>query len=293
MNRKKLNLIQRFPAGLSKFVVSKPWLTVILCVVFVVLCGRGALFLEISKDIRIFFSPDNPQLKTCNDLEQTYAKSNSVLLVLSRKDDGTIFTADSLAAIQYVTERAWKTPFSRRVDSLTNYQHSFAEDDDLIVEDLVASNASELTEESLKRIRKNALSNVLLVDRLVSRDGTVAAVNVPIQLEGKDQKTEQPAVADFVRSLKMEVEENYEQVPQNLCKWCSFYKGNGGTCDVQIPKWKPKGGTSYKKSTVKSENSVLSEEDFLAYTDIPEEEGMIKGKVDESKPTKIKVVYDD
>ena len=87
---------------------------------------------------------------------------------------------------------------------------------------------------------------------------------------------------------KMEVEENYEQVPQNLCKWCSFYKGNGGTCDVQIPKWKPKGGT-YKKSTVKSENALLSEEDFLAHTSVPEEEGMIKGKVDETpnKPTTI------
>jgi hypothetical protein len=91
----------------------------------------------------------------------------------------------------------------------------------------------------------------------------------------------------------MEVEENYEQKPQNLCKWCSFYKGNGGTCDVQIPKWKPKGGKSYKKSSVKSENAVLSEEDFLAYTDVPEEQGMIIGKVDESKPVKPKVVYDD
>ena len=81
---------------------------------------------------------------------------------------------------------------------------------------------------------------------------------------------------------RMEVEENYEQKPQNLCKWCSFYKGNGGTCDVQIPKWKPKGKT-YKKSTVKSENAVLSEEEFLAHTEITEEEGMVKGKV----------VYDD
>ena len=77
---------------------------------------------------------------------------------------------------------------------------------------------------------------------------------------------------------RMEVEENYEQKPQNLCKWCSFHKSNGGTCDAEIPKWKPKGKT-YKKSTVKSENSVLSEEDFLAYTEVPEEEGMVKGKV--------------
>jgi hypothetical protein len=41
-----------------------------------------------------------------------------------------------------------------------------------------------------------------------------------------------------------EYEDRYEQVSQNLCKWCSFYKGNGGPCDVQIPVWKPK----YKKS---------------------------------------------
>ena len=40
-----------------------------------------------------------------------------------------------------------------------------------------------------------------------------------------------------------EHEEKYEQVPQNLCKWCSFYKGNGGPCEVEIPKWEPK----YKK----------------------------------------------
>ena len=37
-----------------------------------------------------------------------------------------------------------------------------------------------------------------------------------------------------------EYEDRYEQKPQNLCKWCSFYKGNGGPCDVQIPKWEPK-----------------------------------------------------
>jgi hypothetical protein len=77
---------------------------------------------------------------------------------------------------------------------------------------------------------------------------------------------------------RMEVEEKYEQVPQNLCKWCSFHKSNGGPCDAVVPKWKPK-GKKYKKSTVKSENVVLSEEEFLSHTEIPEEEGMVKGKV--------------
>ena len=45
-----------------------------------------------------------------------------------------------------------------------------------------------------------------------------------------------------------EYEDRYEQKPQNLCKWCSFYKGNGGMCDVELPKWEPK-KKQYKKES--------------------------------------------
>ena len=45
-----------------------------------------------------------------------------------------------------------------------------------------------------------------------------------------------------------EYEDRYEQKPQNLCKWCSFYKGNGGVCDVELPKWEPK-KKQYKKES--------------------------------------------
>ena len=58
-----------------------------------------------------------------------------------------------------------------------------------------------------------------------------------------------------------------------------------------MPKWKPK-GKKYKKSTVKSENVVLSEEEFLSHTELPEEEGMIKGKADEEPQVK-NTVWDD
>ncbi len=78
---------------------------------------------------------------------------------------------------------------------------------------------------------------------------------------------------------RMENEEKYEQKPQNLCKWCSFYKGNGGTCDVVIPKFEWKGKKSKRKSDVKSENAFVSEDEFTAHTEIPPEEGMVKGKV--------------
>ena len=59
---------------------------------------------------------------------------------------------------------------------------------------------------------------------------------------------------------KMDVEKNYEQVPQNLCKWCSYWKGNGGPCDAEPPKWKPK--KSHWKKGPKSENVVLDDSDI-------------------------------
>ena len=66
----------------------------------------------------------------------------------------------------------------------------------------------------------------------------------------------------FVHDAIKEREENedrYEQVPQNLCKWCSFYKGNGGPCDVVLPKWKPKFKKKENYADVSSETKGFIE----------------------------------
>ena len=51
--------------------------------------------------------------------------------------DGMVFTPETLSAVEWLTEQAWQIPYSIRVDSVTNFQHTYAEGDDLIVEDLV------------------------------------------------------------------------------------------------------------------------------------------------------------
>ena len=72
---------------------------------------------------------------------------------------------------------------------------------------------------------------------------------------------------------RMETEENYEQVPQILCKWCSYWKGNGGPCDAEPPKWEPK-KSKWKKGP-KSENVVLQEDVIVNALAQPSEEGTI------------------
>jgi len=74
---------------------------------------------------------------------------------------------------------------------------------------------------------------------------------------------------------RMEVEENYEQKPQNLCKWCSFHTSNGGNCDAEIPKWKPKGKPRYKREKDTFTNATLDDSTIQTALDTQEGEGEI------------------
>ena len=103
--------------------------------VVAMVAASGGRFLEFTNDYRVFFSGDDPHLLAFESLQSTYTKNDNVLFVIAPEDE-KVFTNETLAAISDLTDRAWQTPFSIRVDSLSNYQHTEAEGDDLIVADL-------------------------------------------------------------------------------------------------------------------------------------------------------------
>ncbi|MDH3888160.1 MAG: MMPL family transporter, partial [Gammaproteobacteria bacterium] len=108
----------------------------------------------------------------------------------------------TLNAIARLTEESWQIPYSLRVDSITNYQHTEARDDDLLVDDLVPEDVLDaLDEAAIQRIRNIALNEPLLVDHLISARGHVTGVNVTIQLPDDTSGKEVPSVAAFSRDL--------------------------------------------------------------------------------------------
>ena len=83
-----------------------------------------------------------------------------------------------MSLIHEMTEDAEQTPLSIRIDSLTNFQHTWAEDDDMIVEDLVYDLA-DLDQKRFEYIRTVALNEPNLVNRLLSRPkGDVTVINM-------------------------------------------------------------------------------------------------------------------
>jgi predicted RND superfamily exporter protein len=200
-------------ANLGPWVVKYRWWVIVATIVTVAAASSGMRFLSFNMDNRIFFSKDNPQLVALETLENTYVKTYNVVFIVAPRG-GNIFDQRVLAAVEELTEASWQIPYSSRVDSITNYQHTWAEEDDLIVASLV-ENASALSDEALQEIKDIALSRPMLVNRLISPSGHVAGVNVNILLPGESQQ-EVPEVASFVRKLSSNIEQKYPGINLHL-----------------------------------------------------------------------------
>ena len=188
------------------FVIGHPWRVLLLAVLVVLTAGSGGRFLEFTNDYRVFFSEDNPELKAFEAMQDIYTKTDNVLFVIAPKEDN-VFDADTLALIAEMTDLSWQTPYSTRVDSVTNFQHTIADGDDLLVGDLV-DDVTGLSAEDIARVRDVALNEPLLLRRLVSPSAHVTGINITIQLPGKSL-TEVPEVAQFARELASKMETSY------------------------------------------------------------------------------------
>ena len=169
-------LLDRYAAAILRW----RWLVIALAAVLMLLLAGGARFIGVTNDYRSLFSEDDPQLALLDELENTYSVSYAALIAVAPRES-SVFTRETLGAIEELTEAAWRAPHSTRVDSLTNYNHSEAFGDDLVVAPLV-EDAGSLTDADLTRIEGVALSAVEIAGRLVSHDGRVGGLAINFAL---------------------------------------------------------------------------------------------------------------
>ena len=175
------------------------YLVIVLVLGLVGWAAAGIGQLHFKNDYRMFFSEENPELIAFEKVQNTYTRNDNILIVLA-PEGGNVFTGENLAVVEEATAAAWKIPYSTRVDSLTNFQYSRGEADDLVVADLV-KDATRLKPAEIETIREIALADPLLVKRLISPSGHVTAINVIVQRPGLNQMDETKKVTDFVRHV--------------------------------------------------------------------------------------------
>jgi len=190
----------------GEWVVKWRWPVIVLAIVLAMAAGSGGRFLAFNTDYRVFFSADNPQLLAFEQLQETYTKTDNIRFTLeavgASAEDPKV-----MEAVEALTKKAWLLPFALRVDSVSNFQHTIASEDDLIVADLVEG-ASDLSTKQLKEAIVVAQHEPSLKTVMISPDNHVTAINVTFQMPEKAMD-EIPTATAAARKLAAEIEAAY------------------------------------------------------------------------------------
>jgi len=191
--------IDRIASAYTDWIIRWRWWVLGISLLVAGGAGYGLRFLQFTPDYRVYFSADNPQRKAFEELENVYSKNDNIFIAIQPANKN-IFTRDTLSLIRKLTEQGWQIPHATRVDSLTNFQYTRAEGDDLVISDLVAAPES-MSDVQLNRVKQIALHEPALLNRVISKDGSTSGILVTLQMPGEDHFKHLPQSVNYAREL--------------------------------------------------------------------------------------------
>ena len=203
----KWSFTDRLAVRIADFAIKRPWTTIVAAVSLIAMSAAGLGGLSLATNYRAFFSPKNPELVAFEDFQATYTKNDNILFFVKPKT-ADVFSNDITAAIEDLTERAWQIPYAIRVDSISNFQHSWADGDDLTVEDLIIDGES-LTATELAAKHQITRDEPLLFRNLLAADSSATSVNVVLQYP-EQSEAEVPTAVAVAREIEQEIEAAYD-----------------------------------------------------------------------------------
>ena len=217
-------------------VLRRPGRLLLSFAALVVVLASGMPDLSITNDFRIYFSEDNPQLIAFEEFEETFTPSDNVTLVVET-EEGDLFTRRGLELIEKLTEESWQIPFSKRVSSIQNYQHTVADGDDILSRNLFEDVAS-LSDADIAETRKIALSREQLVHRLIAPDGKLTVILTIINLD-RDAANDSIKVTNYTRDLRDSYQAEYPDfqihVGGSTTMNATLAEGVGGDLAMLLP----------------------------------------------------------
>tara|TARA_R110002110_G_scaffold195770_1_gene405425 strand:- start:26784 stop:29099 length:2316 start_codon:yes stop_codon:yes gene_type:complete len=190
------------------------YLVIFLVSAAIIALAYGGSTLRFSTDYRMFFSEQNSHLQAFEELQNTYTKNDNLIFILT-PNNGDLFTRENLQAVQWLTKQSWLLPYTIRVDSVTNFQNIEAQADDLFVGDLIPD-TFDFSSEELAKKKEIAITELLLVKRLISEKAHVAGVNLTIQFPDEDLEKALPELVAAGRALKQTFENKFPQFTVRL-----------------------------------------------------------------------------
>lgn len=163
-DRKKSRVVTK----ITEMVIKNPIKCLLLITILTAAFFPGLLKFKEQYDVRIWFRETDPKIKTLDAFERKFGNDENLVLVMHSPSG--IFDVESSNTIREITDLLWQVPQIIRVDSLSNYNYTFSEEDDILVEPFFPEIGEELTTQFLNKRKKIALSHEVMPGYLVSRD---------------------------------------------------------------------------------------------------------------------------
>jgi hydrophobe/amphiphile efflux-3 (HAE3) family protein len=182
-------------------VIKFRWAILVLIPLITVMMASSLKNLEFEGSYRIWFGEESKILKDYDNFRAVFGNDDSVTIMFS--DENGIFTKEALQTVENITQKLWQTHHIARVDSITNYQYVHSDDeypDEVIVEDFIEEIDS-YTPQQLAMKKKIALSQDLIVGKLISKDAKTTMIVGRMTPKAGDD----PAVAFSIRDAVLEI----------------------------------------------------------------------------------------
>ena len=189
-----MNDKDRFNAFYS-YVIDCPRRVILFAVFAISAFGYFLQFVAPSMSYKDLFGPEFPLLVQYERLQSEYTNDESLLVFIEAKE-GDAFTPRILQGVETLTKDLWHTPYSTRVDSITNHQHTQAVGDELRVGDLFEQ-SSNMDSEEIARRKEIAITDPLTLNRVVNPEGNAFSVVVSFALPNLGLG-EKPEIMKFV-----------------------------------------------------------------------------------------------
>lgn len=166
-----------------------------LCCALIAALAPGLLRLEADFSHRGFFWADDPKLKRFEAFERAFGEDDTVVLAVYSPSG--VFDIETATLLRELSASIWEIPEVVRVDSLANFNWVQAHGDELSVEPFLPE---ELSAALLEQRRRVAISQELLTNYLVSRDGTVAIIMAHLR-PGREGPSDGAAITQALRRI--------------------------------------------------------------------------------------------
>ncbi len=142
-----------------------------LLLLFASLVPMRGLYFDNSNEM--WFVQGDPALTDYDELVEKFGDNEYVLVgIAAREEDPDIFTAQTFDIIYKLTEFLENHNFVTKVQSLTKYQVIRGEDDEMVVEDLVADSLEDFdgSEQAMQKAREIMAHETLAQGQLITKD---------------------------------------------------------------------------------------------------------------------------